>query len=180
MASIWLFGANVDTDQIVPGRYAPYMTSEAELGKYPFIEARPEFHDQVRPGDVIVAGRNFGCGSSREYAPRALVVVGIAAIIAPSFARIFYRNALNLGLPLFVADLAGLVGDREQATLDIAEPALVTRGHRHVLPSPPEWVRQTWAEGGIIGYYRRHGHLPLVEESGLGGGERDCGRRSGS
>ncbi|NLG29342.1 MAG: homoaconitate hydratase, partial [Chloroflexi bacterium] len=70
MASIWLFGPNVDTDQIVPGRYAPYMTSEAELGKYPFIEARPEFRTEVQRGDIIVAGANFGCGSSREYAPR--------------------------------------------------------------------------------------------------------------
>ena len=90
--------ANVDTDQILPGRYAPYMTSEADLGKYPFIEARPEFAQQVQPGDIIVAGANFGCGSSREYAPRALKVVGLAAIIAPSFSRIFLPQRLNLGL----------------------------------------------------------------------------------
>jgi len=166
MATIWLFGANIDTDQIVPGRYAPYMTSEAELGKYPFIEARPEFREQVRPGDVIVAGPNFGCGSSREYAPRALVAVGIAAIIAPSFARIFYRNALNLGLRLFVADLAQSVRDREPVTLDLARPALTTHDETFALPTPPDWVRQTWEEGGIIGYYHRHGHLPLVESRG--------------
>ncbi len=165
MASIWLFGPNVDTDQIVPGRYAPYMTSEAELGKYPFIEARPEFRTQVRAGDVIVAGPNFGCGSSREYAPRALVAVGIAAIIAPSFARIFYRNALNLGLRLFVADLTLALSDREQAVLDLETPALIAHGETFALPKPPDWVRQTWAEGGIIGYYRRHGQLPLVEST---------------
>src|SRR3954463_2260385 len=92
MSRVWLFSADVNTDQIVPGRYAPYMTSEAELRKYPFIEARPEFAATVRPGDVIVAGSNFGCGSSREYAPQALKQVEIGAIIAPLFARIFYRN----------------------------------------------------------------------------------------
>ncbi len=161
MPRVWLFGDNVDTDQIVPGRYAPYMTSEAELGKYPFIEARPEFAAQVQRGDVIVAGSNFGCGSSREYAPRALAVVGIAAIIAPSYARIFYRNALNLGLPLFEANLAGRVGDGEQATLDLAGPALLTGAGRIALPNPPEWVRRAWAEGGLVAYYRRHGGLPI-------------------
>lgn len=163
MPRIWLFGDNIDTDQIVPGRYAPYMTSEAELGKYPFIEARPEFAQTVQPGDVLVAGRNFGCGSSREYAPRALQVVGIAGIIAVSFARIFYRNALNLGLPLFTADLTALVDDGQEARLDLSEPALITPRGRIALPAPPAWVRRTWEEGGIVGYYRRHGRLPVEE-----------------
>ncbi len=161
MPRIWLFGDNVDTDQIVPGRYAPYMTSEAELGKYPFIEARPEFAREVKPGDVLVAGRNFGCGSSREYAPRALQVVGIAGIIAASFARIFYRNALNLGLPLFTADLTGLVEDGQEATLDLDGPALLSGTGRIVLPAPPAWVRRVWEEGGIVAYYRRYGCLPV-------------------
>jgi len=164
MPRIWLFGDNVDTDQIVPGRYAPYMTSEAELGKYPFIEARPEFAKQIEPGDVIVAGRNFGCGSSREYAPRALQVVGIAGIIAPSFARIFYRNTLNLGLPLFTADLAGLVHDGQEVTLDLDAPALLTRAGKIALPAPPAWVRRTWEEGGVVSYYRRYGCLPVEEK----------------
>jgi len=163
MPRIWLFGDNVDTDQILPGRYAPYMTSEADLAKYPFIEARPEFAEQVRPGDVIVAGRNFGCGSSREYAPRALTAVGIAAVIAPSFARIFYRNALNLGLPLFEADVTALVGDGQSARLDLEGAALVVGGERIPLPRPPAWLREIWAEGGIAEYYRRHRRLPLGE-----------------
>ena len=166
MGHVWLFGDHVDTDQILPGRYAPYMTSEADLVKYPFIEARPEFHDQVAPGDILVAGINFGCGSSREYAPRALVAVGIAAIIAPSFARIFYRNALNLGLPLFEADLTGQLSDGQRVTLDLALPALHTEaGDMFALPAPPAWVLAAWAEGGMIAYYRRHGRLP-VEATG--------------
>ncbi len=165
MARVWLFGANVDTDQIVPGRYAPYMTSEADLGKYPFVEARPAFAREVCPGDIIVAGDNFGCGSSREYAPRALVAVGIAAIIAPTFARIFYRNALNLGLPLFEADLTGALQDGEDVSLDF-DDAVLTRsdGQQLNLPSPADWVRRVWAEGGIVQYYRRHGRLPVEGE----------------
>jgi methanogen homoaconitase small subunit len=161
MARVWLFGDNVDTDQILPGRYAPYMTSEANLGKYPFIEARPEFAPTVRPGDVIVAGSNFGCGSSREYAPRALKAVGIAAIVAPSFARIFFRNALTLGIPLFEVDLRDRLVDGQTVTLDTAVPAIVVAdGGQIALPPPPDWVRSVWAEGGIVEYYRRHGRLP--------------------
>ncbi|MGI6375776.1 MAG: homoaconitate hydratase [Anaerolineae bacterium] len=163
MARIWAFGDNIDTDQILPGRYAPYMTSEADLGKYPFIEHRPEFAQRVRAGDIIVAGSNFGCGSSREYAPRALRVVGIAAIIAPSFARIFYRNALNLGLPLFQADLRAQVADGAEAALDREQGVLTVDDATYRLPAPPLWLRQVWGEGGVIAYYRNHGRLPLGE-----------------
>lgn len=161
MPRIWLFGDHIDTDQIVPGRYAPYMTSEAELGKYPFIEARPEFAKQVQPGDVIVAGINFGCGSSREYAPRALKVAGIAAIVAPSFARIFYRNALNLGLPLFETDLTAQVEDGQAAVLDLSAPTLIIEQRAIALPAPPAFLRAIWDEGGIVPYVRKHGRLPM-------------------
>ena len=161
MPRIWCFGDNVDTDQILPGRYAPYMTSEADLGKYPFIEARPEFAQTVRPGDIIVAGANFGCGSSREYAPRALTAVGIAAIIAPSFARIFYRNALNLGLPLFEAELRPLVTDGQPAELSMECYEVRSGDTAIALPRPPRWLAETWQAGGILAYYRQHGRLPL-------------------
>ena len=91
MAKVWKFGTDVDTDQIVPGRYAPYMLKEnQDVKDYAFIEARPDFAKSAQPGDVIVAGENFGCGSSREYAPEALRRRKIGAIIAPSFARIFF------------------------------------------------------------------------------------------
>lgn len=160
MARVWLFGEDVDTDQIVPGRYAPYMTSEAELGKYPFIEARPEFARQVRPGDIIVAGKNFGCGSSREYAPQALKVVGVGAIIAPSFARIFFRNALALGIPLFEADLTQELADGEQVELRLDTYELVTAHGIYALPAPPPFVREIWREGNLVQYYRRHGRFP--------------------
>ncbi len=161
MATVWKFGADVDTDQIVPGRYAPYMNSEAELGKYPFIEARPEFAAQVKPGDVIVAGTNFGCGSSREYAPQALKVVGIAAIIAPSFARIFFRNALNLGLPLVEsAQLSEALQDGETVELDFGQAQITTTHGVYSVPKPPEFVQLIWQAGGIVPYFKTHGRFP--------------------
>jgi len=161
MARVWIFGENVDTDQIVPGRYAPYMTSEAELSKAAFIEARPEFARQARPGDLIVAGKNFGCGSSREYAPKALKLVGVGAIIAPSFARIFFRNALNLGIPLFEADLAGKLHDGDEVTLDMENARIIAAdGHIHLLTPPPDFVREIWRAGSTIEYFRRYGKLP--------------------
>ncbi len=160
MSRVWLFGSDIDTDQIIPGRYSPYMTSEESLAQYAFIEHRPEFATQVRPGDVIVAGRNFGCGSSREYAPRALKKCGIAAIIAPSFARIFFRNAINLGLPLFEADLTDRVTDGEQVTLDMEQARLIAESGTYELPRPPEFVQQIQREGGIVAYYRRYGRFP--------------------
>lgn len=164
MARVWKFGSDIDTDQIVPGRYAPYMTSEAELGKYPFIEARPEFAPQVKAGDIIVAGDNFGCGSSREYAPQALKVVGIAAIIAPSFARIFYRNALNLGLPLVVSrDVAEALIDGEEVRLDWGKAQIVTPHVVYDLPEPPGFVKLIWEAGGIVPYFKQHGRFPGEE-----------------
>ena len=159
MARIWRFGEDVNTDQIVPGRYAPYMTSEAELPTFAFIEARPEFAKTVQPGDIIVAGRNFGCGSSREYAPLALKLNGLGAIIAPSFARIFFRNALNLGIPLFEADLQWLE-DGETVTLDREQGILTTSRGPITLPPPPDWIREVWEAGGIASYIREHGHFP--------------------
>ncbi len=159
MARVWRFGEDVNTDQIVPGRFAPYVTSEAELRKYPFIEARPEFASSVVPGDIIVAGRNFGCGSSREYAPQALKLVGIGAIIAPSFARIFFRNGLNLGIPLFEADLQWLP-DGAEVELNPEQAVLRFEDRSVQLPHPPAWMQAVWSAGGIVPYFREHGRFP--------------------
>jgi methanogen homoaconitase small subunit len=161
MSRVWLFGEDIDTDQIIPGRYSPYMTSEEELAGYAFIERRPDFAPNVQPGDIIVAGRNFGCGSSREYAPRALLRCGIAAIIAPSFARIFFRNALNLGIPLFEADLTDQLADGDEVELDLEAAQLRTAHGALDLPRPPAFVEAIQREGGIVAYYQRHGRFPL-------------------
>ncbi|MDF1513633.1 MAG: homoaconitate hydratase, partial [Anaerolineae bacterium] len=141
-------------------RYSPYMTSESALAQYAFIERRPEFAPNVKDGDIIVAGKNFGCGSSREYAPRALFKCGIAAIIAPSFARIFYRNAINLGIPLFQTDLTNLVSDGEFVSLNLETAQLKTPQQLIQLPQPPAFIRNIQAEGGIVAYYQRYHKFP--------------------
>jgi methanogen homoaconitase small subunit len=135
------------------------MTSEKELPTFAFIEARPEFAKTVRPGDLIVAGKNFGCGSSREYAPLALKLLGLGAIIAPTYARIFFRNALNLGIPLFEADLIDLE-DGETVTLDRASGQLTTSHGTITLPPPPAWIREVWEAGGVVPFVRQYGRFP--------------------
>lgn len=159
MARVWRFGVDINTDQIVPGRYAPYIVGEENLHKYPFVEARPEFASTVQRGDILVADRNFGCGSSREYAPQALKLVGVGAIIAPSFARIFFRNALNLGIPVFEADLQWLE-DGAQVELDTATGILMTDRGPVQLPQPAAWMQEVWQAGGIVPYFRQYGRFP--------------------
>ena len=162
MARIWLFGKDVDTDQIVPGRYAPYMLKEGQDVKdYAFCEARPEFAKSAQPGDIIVADANFGCGSSREYALEALRRRQIGAIIAPSFARIFFRNAVNLGIPLYVSSEAqALLADGEEVTLDMANHRLHSASTNLTLPSLPTFAQVIVQAGGIVPYVQKHGRFP--------------------
>ena len=161
MASIWKFGADVDTDQIVPGRYAPYMRPDEDVATAAFIEARPDFNQHARPGDLIVAEENFGCGSSREYAPLALKRRAVGAIIARSFARIFYRNAVNLGIPIFTApDLVARLHEGDQVELDLTAGTLTHNGETLALPPMPEFASQIMQAGGIVAYVRAHGHFP--------------------
>jgi methanogen homoaconitase small subunit len=161
MSKVWKFGADVDTDQIVPGRFAPYMRPDADVGTAAFIEARPDFNKLAQPGDIIVATSNFGCGSSREYAVDALRRRQVGAIIALSFARIFYRNALNLGIPLFEAPeiVAGLK-DGEEITLDLANSTLKAGETVYDLPKLPYFAREILNAGGIVPYVKEHGRFP--------------------
>jgi methanogen homoaconitase small subunit len=161
MARIWKFGSDVDTDQIVPGRYAPYMRPDADVGDAAFIEARPEFAQNAQPGDIIVALENFGCGSSREYAVEALVRRQVGAIIALSYARIFFRNALNLGIPLYEApEIVHALQDGDEITLDIEGQFIATAANRYTLPELPPFAREILAAGGIAPYVRLHGRFP--------------------
>src|SRR5438128_11167932 len=119
MARAWVFGDDLDTDQIVPGRYAPFMVGQDRFYQYAFCDARPSFTKEVRPGDVLIGGENFGCGSSREYAVAALRKLGIGGIVAKSFARIFFRNCINLGIPVLESDDAvTVVRDGDDVALD--------------------------------------------------------------
>jgi len=161
MAKIWKFGADVDTDQIVPGRYAPYMRPNVDVGEAAFIEARPDFNKNAQPGDVIVAGENFGCGSSREYAAEALRNRKVGAIIAASYARIFYRNALNLGIPLITApELAALLHEGQEVELDLGNSLLRTSEKSYLLPELPLFARQVLEAGGIVAYVKAHNRFP--------------------
>ena len=152
MARAWRFGDFVNTDQIIPGRYN-VITDPGELDRACFIEHRPEFAAEVRPGDVIVAGEDFGCGSSREHA--------MIAILATSFARIFYRNAVNRGLAVLECPEAAAVEDGAEVELDPARGRVLDRtGNRELLTRPlPELTQRIARHGGVVELVRAHGSL---------------------
>ncbi|MBI9050425.1 MAG: 3-isopropylmalate dehydratase [Anaerolineaceae bacterium] len=161
MAKIWRFGNDVDTDQIVPGRYAPYMRPNEDVGNAAFIEARPDLNQQLLPGDILVADDNFGCGSSREYAVEALKRRQVGAIIANSFARIFYRNAINLGIPLYVApEIVSRLQEGDTVQFDADAQTMQIGDETLALPELPDFVRQVTQAGGMIDYIKAHGHFP--------------------
>ncbi len=158
----WIFPDNINTDLITPGRYNQ-TTDPKELAKICFIEYRPEFAKQVKPGDFVVAGRNFGCGSSRETAVTSLKHTGIEAIVAKSFARIFYRNCMNQGLLLVIGDTDGITPE-DELELDIDRQKLVVKTQgREIDVLLPRMMLKLRDEGGIVEYLKRHG-LGALEE----------------
>jgi 3-isopropylmalate dehydratase small subunit len=174
MARAWRFGDFVNTDQIIPGRYN-LTTDPAELGRACFVELRPEFTKGVLPGDVIVAGADFGCGSSREHAVIAIQATGVAAVIAPSFARIFYRNAINRGLAVLECTDIGSVADGAQVELDRSAGRLrdLSTGRELQARPLPDFAQRIARHGGVIELVRAHGSL-----NGSCGPE--CGPAAGS
>jgi 3-isopropylmalate/(R)-2-methylmalate dehydratase small subunit len=154
---VWKFGDDVDTDLIIPARYCN-VSEGAFLAKHAFADGRPEFASTVSPGDVIVGGRNFGCGSSREHAPLAIKEAGVRVIIAKSFARIFYRNAFNIGLPLLesveaVEDLQ----DGERISVDLVTGTIenLSRGKFYGTRPIPPFMEQLIKQGGLVEYIRK-------------------------
>lgn len=160
----WLFGDNINTDLITPGRYN-ITTDPHKLASIAFIEYRPEFCQKVKKGDFIVAGENFGCGSSRETAAIALKHCQLKAVMAKSFARIFFRNSLNIGLLLVNVDTEG-IKEHDQLILDIKNQTLInkTRKFNKQISIPGMMLRLN-KEGGIIPYLQKHGlnHLSDLE-----------------
>lgn len=146
---VWRFGDHVDTDQIIP---AERLTSDNNdrLGTFAFEKVRPEMAKQVKRGDVIVAGRNFGCGSSREHAPRALLQMGISCVVAESYARIFYRNCINTGLLPVECQVEAEDGD--ELTVDFAKGVIrnVTRGREWSFAPFPRFVQELIDKGGLM------------------------------
>ena len=164
MPRAWVFGDDLDTDQMVPGRYAPFMVGQDKFQNYAFYDARPGFAKEVTPGDILVGGENFGCGSSREYAVAALKKLGVGGVVAKNFARIFFRNCINLGIPVVEsADAVTLTRDGDDVTLDLGAGVLRTpRGNAVVRPLAP-FAQQILSAGGVVAYLREHGDFPQVE-----------------
>lgn len=162
MATTWKFGRNTDTDQIVPGRYAPFMLKEGDdVKNYAFVDAHPSFNKDAKAGDILLADENFGCGSSREYAPVALKKRGVGAIIAKSFARIFYRNAVNLGIPVYIApEVVDAIPEGATVSLDTDSQQLTYNDQTFALPPLPAFAQSIIAAGGITKYVREHGSFP--------------------
>jgi 3-isopropylmalate/(R)-2-methylmalate dehydratase small subunit len=143
MPRVFRFGDGVSTDAIMPGRYN-LTTDPAQLARACFVEHRPGFAEQVQAGDVIVAGSNFGCGSSREHAPLAIRACGVGAVVARSFARIFYRNAVNLGLPVIrCPELYDAVADGDEVEVDVEHGTIALLGARDpgAHPADPSGLR---------------------------------------
>lgn len=154
---VWKFGDHVDTDVIIPARYL--VTGDpAELAKHCLEDADPTFAQRVRPGDIIVAGENFGCGSSREHAPLSIKGAGVACVIAASFARIFYRNAINIGLPILEAPQAAAeiqAGDEVEVDLGTGRIRDLTTGREYTAQPFPPFMQELIAAGGLIPYVRQ-------------------------
>jgi 3-isopropylmalate dehydratase small subunit len=155
----WKFGDDINTDIITPGRYT-VTTDRKRLGEIAFIEYRPEFAKEVKVGDVIVAGNNFGCGSSREHSPVAIKAAGISAVIAISFARIFFRNSINIGLPLFVCEDAYKIedGDHVEVNIKTGEVRDKTKGIVLEAKPLPEFIQRIVQKGGLVNFLRSDGY----------------------
>ena len=161
MARIWMLGDNVNTDVIIPGRYN-VTTDRAQLARYCLCEVLPDFSQQVQPGDVVMAGHNFGCGSSREHAPAAILANGVKVVIARSFARIFYRNAVNIGLPVLVCEEAVLASrDGQRIEVNLETGVIHNIDTEQLFQAEPldPFVARIVEAGGIIEYIRREGGL---------------------
>jgi len=153
---VWKLGDNVDTDQLLPGRYLS-LTDPGELAAHCLEDVRPSFSREVRPGDIIVAGENMGCGSSREHAPIALKALGISCLVAHSFARIFFRNTINLGLPALTCPQAvDAIQDGDLVRVDLASGRIenLTRPFEASFSPLPAFLVEIVDAGGMTAYVR--------------------------
>jgi 3-isopropylmalate/(R)-2-methylmalate dehydratase small subunit len=151
MMSVWRFSDNIDTDAIIPGRFLT-INDPAELALHAFEGTRDEFARDVKKGDIIVAGRNFGCGSSREHAPLALSGAGIQMVVAESFARIFYRNSINVGLLPVICPKASEIRETDKVVPHLDEGYLEVSGKRLPTEPVPEFLRRIIDTGGLVNY----------------------------
>ncbi len=159
---VFKFGDDISTDHIVPGRLAHLRSNIPELAKHVLEDADPSFASRVREGDFVVAGRNFGLGSSREHAPLVIKMSGVSAILAKSVARIFFRNAINLGLPVLICDTDGIdEGDELEIDLVVGRVKDLTNGNELPLGKIPEVMLRILNEGGLLPYIKKYGDFIL-------------------
>jgi 3-isopropylmalate dehydratase small subunit len=154
---VWVYGEHVNTDLIIPGRYLDDYDPK-HLASHAMEDLDPSFAGNVSYGDIIVAGRNFGCGSSREQAPLALKTAGVGAIVAGSYSRIFYRNAINLGLPVLECrEAAGAFKKGEHMLVNIENGIIINEesGRRLTFKPPPHFLVEIMSSGGLVPYTRR-------------------------
>ena len=163
MGRAWKFGDNVSTDLIAPGRYYHLRSNLPELAKHVLEDARADFAAGVKAGDFVVGGRNFGKGSSREHAPVIIKLPGTRAVLAKSFARIFYRNCINIGLPAVVVDTDRIdEGDDLDINLEAGVVTDRTKGIELAFPPLPSVMARILEEGGLVEYIKNHGDLVLA------------------
>lgn len=156
------FGDNISTDHIIPGRYAHLRSNLSELAKHVLEDADKNFVSRVKEGDFVVGGSNFGLGSSREHAPLVIKMVGVSAILAKSVARIFFRNAINLGLPVLICD-TDKIDDGDELQIDLAAGTVtdITSGAELTFGKIPDVMLAILDEGGLIPYIQKHGDFKL-------------------
>lgn len=150
--NVWKFGDNIDTDAIIPARYLT-TSDPQELAAHCMEDADPDFVNKMKAGDIILGGENFGCGSSREHAPIAIKAAGVSCVIAKSFARIFYRNSFNMGLPIFESkELVDAIKEGEEITVDsTAGTITITDSNKTFTIKPiPPFMEQLIADGGLM------------------------------
>lgn len=158
----WKFGDSISTDHIAPGRYFHLRTNLPELARHVLEDANEDFASGMQPGDLVVAGKNFGLGSSREHAPRIIKLAGVSAVLAQSFARIFFRNSINVGLPVLEIDTSAIEqGDELEVDLAAGEVRNVTQDMvLRFEPLPPVMVR-ILEDGGLVEHFKKHGDFNL-------------------
>ena len=156
------FGDAISTDHIIPGRYAHLRSNLPELAKHVLEDADSTFASRVQKGDMVVAGRNFGLGSSREHAPLVIKMAGVSAILAKSSARIFFRNAINLGLPVLICDTEK-IDDGDELEIDLSAGTIkdLTNKNQLTFGEIPETMLAILNEGGLIPYLQKHGEFKL-------------------
>jgi 3-isopropylmalate/(R)-2-methylmalate dehydratase small subunit len=152
---VWTYGDDVNTDVIFPGKYTYSITDPEEMAEHALEDLDPDFADQVEPGDIIVAGKNWGCGSSREQAVTCLKAAGVGAIVARSFARIYFRNCINQALPIVTCDAVDGVENGDEITIDFAAGTVTTPGGEYTFPPLAPEVMEILEDGGLIPHVRK-------------------------